>query len=232
MMSATIWGGSIIPSAGDPGVTPGDLFDVNLGTAVSSSSPVIDGCNIIDILGGTAGGSIGGCEGAGKVLFKDINANPWPFGPTPPSGASNYYLTFSTATTISLSSYNLYLEDDFIDDDANRTVTEFRLYLDDGAGNPVTLLSDVTILSSGQVNYRTVYGGADDILVSDTIGAVFGSQFSAVFTSNALATTGPGPRVFELDGFGTTAAPEPATWGLIAAGALAAMMSKRLIRRR
>jgi len=198
LMSVTLWGSSIVSSSGDPGQTPSDIFDVSQGTTVNAFSPVANGCDITDILGGVAGSNTLGCEGAGKVLFNDVNSTPWPFGSAPPSPATNYFLTFTTAAPVSLGSYNLFPQNDSIDGDANRTVSEFQLYLDDGAGNPVTLLSDVTILSSGQVNYRSVYGGADAILVSDNFGPVTGSQFSAVFTSNPLADTSPGPRVFEL----------------------------------
>jgi hypothetical protein len=196
LLGASLWGSTIVPSGGDPETTPGDLFDVASGVTINSNSPVIDACDIRDIL----------------------------------DGASNYFLTFNTPAPISLNSYNLYLADDFLDNSANRTVTEFRLYLDDGAGNPVSLLSDVVLLGPGQVNYRSVYGGADDIMLSDTFGEVTGSQFSAVFTSNPLATTGPGPRVFELDGFDTTI-PEPSTFGLIALGILGLSSFSRRVSR-
>jgi hypothetical protein len=229
LVASSILGATTVsPSGGDPGSTPTDLFDVSTGTVVNAGSPVIDGCDLGDILGGTNGSTGGGCEGAGKVIFKDINSGPWPFGPNPPANASNYFITFTTPLQITLSSYSLYLEDDF-NLTANRTVSEFRLYVDDGSGNPVTLLSDVVLLGSGQTNYNSVYGN-DSIVLSDAFSGVTGSQFSAVFTSNPLAASDSGgPRVFELDGFGDPLeAPEPATLALVGSAMLLIRLSIRL----
>ncbi len=151
-------GVTVTSVSGDPGATPGGLFDVGMGVIVNGGSPVIDGCDLRD-----------------------------------------------------------------------RTVSEFRLYLDDGSGNPTTLLSDVTIPGTGQVNYVSVYG-ADSIALSDSFATTTGSQFSAVFTSNPLAASDSiGPRVFELDGFAPV--PEPGTLTMAALGILGLLWKVKRNRR-
>jgi hypothetical protein len=213
LLSMTAFGSSILPSSG-PGTTPGDLFDVSNGTVVDSNSPTISGYDILDMFGATLGT---GSEGPGVVLFADDNTDPWPVSGNP----ADYFVTFTTSSAITLSSFDLYLQDDF-NGTADRTVSDFQLY----AGS--TLVSNVTILAPGQVNYDTAYG-SDTIVVSDTFAPVVSNTFTAVFTDNPLASsTADGPRVLGLDGFGPTGTvPEPSTVVLMGAGILALLLVRR-----
>jgi hypothetical protein len=211
-------GSTISASSGDPGTTPGDLFDISKGTVINSSSPVIDGYDIRSLLGGTSGT---GSEGPGVVLFKDINDNPWPVSNNP----ADYFVTFTTSTPITLAGFTLYLADDF-SASPNRTVSRVRLF---EAGNPVAL-SNVTILGSGQQNYLTAWG-SHSIVVSDSFHAVTASTFTVVFTSNPLApATSDGPRVFELDGLAgisVQSTPEPATLLLTGVGMMGLLLARK-----
>lgn len=209
--------GSTITASGDPGNTPSDLFDIAQGTVVNANSPVGSGINIQDMFGGTFSAP----PETGDVVFSDSNTNPW----SGSGSALDYFVTFTTSSPITLSSYNLYLIDD-LDATSNRTVTQFQLF----AAGDSTPISDVTILSPSQTDYNTAYG-SHEIEVSDTFSAVKASTFTAVFTANPnAASDGVGPRVVELDGFGGISAqggvPEPGSLILLSAGLLGLLAAR------
>ena len=222
LLTAAAFGTSITPS-GLPTASPDDLFNISNGAVVDSNSPLVYQYNIEDMFGGMLST---GSEGPGRVLFADDNTNPWIVSMNP----GDYYVNFSTSSPILLSSFNLYLQDDF-NDTADRTVTDFQLYAN------TTLIANVTILASGQLNYESVYG-SDTIEVSDTFAPVDASSFTAVFTDNPLARpTADGPRVLGLQGFGTADAPdpyvptsstpEPSSFVLMAVGFLGLLLVRR-----
>jgi len=209
--------GATITAAGDPGTTPGDIFDIAQGTVVNSNSPVLGGLDIRDIFGGTFAGGVE----AGDVVFSDSNTSPW----TGSNNPLDYFVTFTTSSPVTLAGYTLNLIDD-LNDTANRTVTRFRLF---ASGNS-TAISDVTILGPGQTDYLAAYGD-HEIAVSDSFSGVTASTFTAVFTANPNADAGAiGPRVTELDGFAGIktqgGVPEPGSLVLLATGLVGLLVSR------
>jgi hypothetical protein len=141
----------------------------------------------------------------GRTLFSDT-----------PGMVTDYSVTFTTDSPITLTGYNLYLAEDPATP-GNRSVTEFRLL--EGS----TTVSDVTLLNLGET-YAGQYGSFK-LELSDSFAPVTGSTFTAIFISNDLAANGP--RIEELD---ATTVPEPATLPMVL-GALGALVWRRTVRK-
>ena len=169
-----------IPLQNDDGVTT-DLFDVSQGTIVTSSSPLFPNFTAEGTFGSTSPQAIEGF----RTIFAD----------TP---IATDFITFTAPTAVNLSSYRLILGEDG-DGSGNRAAVAFRLYASSSSGDVLShLVSGSTI---GQT-YTLTYG-SPQIEINESIN-VPNVQFFRLEVDRSGTS---GPRVFELDGFGT-AVPE------------------------
>jgi hypothetical protein len=170
-----------IPSQTDDGVTT-DLFDVAQGTIITSSSPLLSSFTAEGTFGSTSPQAVEGF----RTIFSDA-ARPVDF------------IEFRTPTPIDLTSYRFVLGEDG-NGSGNRSATAFRLYASSNAADVLSnQISAASIAQTYTVNY-----GSPQIAISDSL-SVPNVQF---FRMEVDRTGSSGPRIFELDGFGTVV-PEP-----------------------
>jgi hypothetical protein len=189
---------TIVP-ASDPGNTPGDRFDISTGVVVTSNTPVFSGSDVRDMLGG-AFSTEKPPAGRFDTRFADRGAGQVDT------------VFFSTPSPVTVAGYHLWLlasnEDIGVN---NRDVTSFQLLVNG------TAVSTVSIIPLGG-SFLAAYG-SEFIEVSDTFPTpITASSFEAIFTANNGQF--PGPRVVELDGFGTLPdiAPTSPTWNTAQGG--------------
>jgi hypothetical protein len=172
-----------IPLQNDDGVTT-DLFDVAQGTVVTNSSPLFSRFNAEGTFGSTAPQAIEGF----RTIFAD----------TP---ITTDFIEFMTLNSIDLTGYRFVLGEDS-SGSGNRSATSFRLYASNNAGDVLShLVSAASIAQTYTVNY-----GSPQIAITDSI-SVANVKF---FRMEVDRTHNSGPRIFELDGFGTVV-PEPSS---------------------
>lgn len=185
----------VVTGGGQGGVTT-DLFDISQGATIVSNSAML-GCCGGSFPQNALGGS-GGVEGP-NTLFSD----------GPPPGTVEF-INFQLPQPILLTNYTATLADDSDNPanigDPNRSATAFRLYTSPDASFTSLQLVSETALTPG---YITTYG-TNAILINDTLTNVTG-QF---FRLEMVRTNAGGPRIRELDGFGTVV-PEPAGIALL-----------------
>jgi hypothetical protein len=169
-----------IPLQNDDGVTT-DLFDVSQGTIVTNSSPLFPNFTAEGTFGSTSPQAIEGF----RTIFAD----------TP---IATDFITFTTPTAVNLSSYRLILGEDG-NGSGNRAAVAFRLYASNSSGD---VLSHLVSGSAIGQTYTLTYG-SPQIEINDSI-SVPNVQFFRLELDRSGTS---GPRVFELDGFGT-AVPE------------------------
>jgi hypothetical protein len=200
---------AIIVAADSPpytGVTT-DLFDVSNGTTVMDFSPQNPLAGASDAR--SIFGFLSGFVTPGEAIFAD--------GGMP---GDVDFVTFRTLAPINLVRYELRLQDDSsFSGTANRGVTSVELF-----ASPDGALFD--LISSGPITpfYNGAYGFTQ-ITVSDDVSAN-GMQF---FRLEVTRVNDSGPRIVELDGFGSTF-PEPGSlmiWSLGGATLILAAWHKR-----
>ena len=187
----------VVTPGGQQGVTT-DLFDVAQGGSVLGNSAMLACCG--GSLPENAIGGSGGVE-ATNTLFSDG-----------PAAGTVEFINFRTASPIQLTNYTATLADDSDDPgnpgNPNRGSTAFRLYTSPDANfASLTLVSEAALPPSYSTNY-----GTNAILINDTLTNVTG-QF---FRMELVRANAGGPRIRELDGFGTVV-PEPTALALLLA---------------
>ena len=196
----------VVTGGGGEGVTT-DLFDVAQGASVLDNSPMLGCCG-----GSFPENAIGGSGGVEPphTLFSD--------GPI----TTIEFINIRTASPIRLTGYTATLADDSDNPnnpgDPNRGAMAFRLYTSPDADftNP-TLVSSVALNSPYSTNY-----GSNAILINDTLTDVTG-QFFQIWLTRVGAG---GPRIREVDGFGTVV-PEPSVAALLLAGPVGLLLRRR-----
>jgi hypothetical protein len=200
----------VVTGGGQGGVTT-DLFDISQGATIVSSSAML-GCCGGSFPQNALGGS-GGVEGP-HTLFAD----------GPPAGTVEF-INFQLPQPILLTNYTATLADDSDNPanigDPNRGSTAFRLYTSPNAAFTSLQLVSEAALTPGYINAY----GTNAILINDTLTNVTG-QF---FRLEMVRATAGGPRIRELDGFGTPV-PEPAAVAFLLLAPLG-LLSRRLVKR-
>ena len=176
----------------DEGVTT-DLFDVAQGTVVSSSSPLFPGFD------------------ARSTFGYDSQAIEWSRTIFSDSPRATDFINFQTAQSVNLTGYKLILGEDI--GTAKRSATAIRLYAG-GDVNNLQLVSSANIEQTYLAQYGSVQIGITDTIDLQNV------QFFRLELDRTHLTGFGGPRVIELDGFGTVV-PEPSSWILGLAGAIA-----------
>jgi hypothetical protein len=203
-------GTPIVTGGGQGGVTT-DLFDISQGATIVSNSAMLGCCG--GSLPQNALGGSGGVEGP-NTLFSD----------GPPAGTVEF-INFQLPQPIRLTNYTATLADDSDNPanigDPNRGSTAFRLYTSPDANFTSLQLVSEAALTPGYINTY----GTNAILINDTLTNVTG-QF---FRLEMVRATAGGPRIRELDGFGTPV-PEPAGAALLLLAPLGFMARRRSIR--
>jgi hypothetical protein len=202
----------VVTGGGQGGVTT-DLFDISQGATIVSNSAML-GCCGGSFPQNALGGS-GGVEGP-NTLFSD----------GPPAGTVEF-INFQLPQPIVLTNYTATLADDSDNPanigDPNRGSTAFRLYTSpDAAFTSLQLVSEAA-LTPGYINAY----GTNAILINDTLTNVTG-QF---FRLEMVRATQGGPRIRELDGFGTPV-PEPAAAAFLLLAPLGLLARRRLVKQR
>ena len=201
-----------ITAADVPVASPGSVFDAGNAGNIYSMQPgtsfIPAGFDVHDLFGGSLGTF--GPE-HNDVIF-DNNQ--------PISTAEFVNVTLNAPT--SLSSFNLYLEDDGTSGD--RSASEFKLF-SDGA-----LISDISLLdTSGAQSYTSVYG-SNYIQVSDTFASLPASaNYTLEFVQNRDGNGSSGIRALEFQASGSAAVPEPSA--LAGMGLTGLALSRRRLRR-
>ena len=163
---------------------PGNVYRLEPGTSFIS-----EGFDVRDLFGGSFGTY--GWE-QNDVIFNNGQ----------PAGTVNA-VGVALGTPTSLTSFNLYLEDD--GNDGNRSASEFLLF----AGGQ--LVDDVQILDTyGDQSYTSVYG-SNYIDISDTLsGLPDTTSYELEFIQNEQEGGGSGVRALEFEASNTpTSVPEP-----------------------
>ena len=173
-----------------------DIWDVAQGTVVLSSS------------GGFALNNIFGAQ--------DFHPEPGnaTFSDNQPAGFT-HFIEWTTPSLISLTGFRFYTFDDGSANAGDRGITQFRLYSRPDSASAFSLINTYNAPTTHP------YGTLD---VPVTFGTpIMAKEFRAEFDQYAPSSF-PGPRVQELDGFGTVV-PEPASGILLLLGA--ALCSRR-----
>ena len=161
-----------------------DIWDLSQGSTITLDSGTLFGPN------GMFGGSTGGPEPSG-LLFRDDKP-----------ASFTHFIQWTTPSLISLTGYELFASSDDRSNPGDRGFTQFRLYSRPDSSSSFALISTYSP-SSPVYNF--------DLPV--TFGApIVAKEFRAEFDQYA-PNDFPGPRVNELDGFGTTV-PEPSSVAL------------------
>jgi len=158
-----------------------DLWDVSQGASVVDHSGLVTGSAIKDMFGG-ASASVE----KGRTIFGDGNADDFV-----------HFVEWETQDFITLQVFNLLA---LHDNNNIRMFKEFKLSYNDDQGNWTNIH---TWSLSG-----STYGGNPDNLLELEItldSPVLAKYFKAEFTQAGDY----GPRIIELDGFGTTGSPVP-----------------------
>ncbi len=176
----------------DEGVTS-DLLDVAQGTIVTSSSSMFSGYDARSALGFIKPQ----INEPSRAIFSD---NP----------VAIDFIAFQTPQPINLSSYNLILGEDI--GTSARSAKAIRLYASNNSGDVLSHLISNTSITQTYVN---AYGSAN-IGISDAVN-VQNVQFFRLEIERTRTAGFSGPRVIELDGFGTVV-PEPPAFTLFVLG--------------
>jgi hypothetical protein len=194
-----------------------DLWDVSKGTVVTANSP--SPTNISGILGFATGAQL-----AQDSYFSDGK----------PAG-SNHFIEFKTTAPVTIRSLNVWGGDDRIAGAfGRRAFNEFRLFGWNGSAFVLLIDDPITVPYTQQGP-----NGSDGALIvhQDIPGGYTSDKWRAEFVQTpALNGTLFGPRVLEMDGFGTfvdgttgpvPAAPLPPAILLGSLGAVTAIVARR-----
>lgn len=191
-----------------------DLWDMSKGTIVTGTSGVYGGSNVYNMFGATIGVE------PGNMLFKDWMPDRF-----------IHWVEWKTDKPIRLTSFNLLAAHDGGNRDANyRGFRSFTLKYQKPDGSWQNYYS-----------YRANYplynpaGGPGDfnmLYLSATILPFCAQYFRAEFEQCGATPWASGPRILELDGFGSVAVPEPATASMIITGLLSLGLAGVRFRRR
>ena len=174
---------------------PGNVYRLQAGTSF-----IPQGFDVRDLFGGSFGTF--GWE-QNDVIFN--NGLP---------AATVNAVTATLGSPTSLTSFNLYLEDDGTN--GNRSASEFQLF----AGGQ--LVDDVQILDTyGDQSYTSVYG-SNYIEISDTLsGLPAASNYTLEFIQNQQESGTSGVRALEFEASNTpTSVPEPTAISVLAFGGI------------
>ncbi|HUT32004.1 MAG TPA: PEP-CTERM sorting domain-containing protein [Planctomycetota bacterium] len=176
-------GAPIITVASDEGETT-DLFDVAQKGAPGRSTNVVNvDFRIRKMLGYSAAGGE-----TTRAIFNDGNGG----------GGFVDYAYFSTYAPVDLTSYRLRLNEDSAD--RSRSARSARLYASTtGLSGSFVKISDTQPTYPNMYPYDTNFG-SHGIAVSDTLSPAATAQFFLL----QVTRNSNGPRVVELDGFGTS----------------------------
>ncbi len=182
-------GAPIITTATDEGVTT-DLFDVAQGGSPGRSTNVVNAdFRVRKALGLSAAGGE-----TTHAIFNDGN------------GGAGFvdYMYFSTYTPVDLASYRLRLDEDT--NNQSRSARVVRLFASPtGLAGSFVEVSDSTDTIANMHPYNTNFGG-HQIAVTDNFSP---TPVTAQFYRLEVTRNSNGPRIVELDGFGTSRAPAP-----------------------
>ncbi len=195
-----------------------DLWDVSQGSVVIANSAVIDfGPAYRSSINDMFGARDANVE-AGNTIFKDNRLTGF-----------THFVQWQTPTPIALDSFKLYATHDFpLPADANlRGFSTFNLF----AKNIVTNAFELVYTNSPTNPYTFIGPGflLIDTAVSTTVAQTFRAEF-VQFGDNS--SSAGGPRVLELDGFGTQVVPEPGSLALLTGLGLSSLILVRRSRRR
>lgn len=183
-------------------VSTSDLFDIGQGAAVLSNSPV----HGISLPGNMLGGS-GGIAETEHLLFDD----GYPAGQV-------HWIDWSTPAAVAVTSFNLVAIHDpgYAGRDANERGFS-RFTLSAWVGSSWQLLYDHA--PSNPYGGGVTYPDSNYLELNATVATTTASVFRAEYTQYGDRTPGAtGPRVVELDGYGSVV-PEPTILALLAASA-------------
>lgn len=183
-------------------VSSADHFDVGQGASVLSNSPIHGASLPGNMLGG-----IGGIVETEHTLFSD----GYPAGQV-------HWIDWSTAAAVAITSLNLVAVHDpaYADRDANERGFS-RFTLSAWVGSAWQMLYDYS--PSNPYGGGVTYTDSNQLEVNAAVAVVTTSVFRAEFTQYGDRTPdATGPRVVELDGYGSVV-PEPSVLALLALGA-------------
>jgi PEP-CTERM motif len=194
---------AIAPNSSLAAESVSDLWDLSRGSVVTADSGVFSDFPVGNMFGGT-----GGSGNWDYTIFDDSHL-----------AGFVHYVEWRTPAPVRLSSFNLYANHDGPPFDANeRGFSRFTLM----ARNPATLQFEPLYTYVPTNPYQFI--GPDFLLVSAVVPPIVAQEFRAEFVQYGDRTpTARGPRIDELDGFGTVV-PEPSAFALGGLGFIALFM--------
>ena len=164
-----------------------DLWDISQGSAVTATSGLDAGIDGRDMFGGT---------------FSPAEPGDTVFADGQPSGFV-HYVEWQTAVPVNVNSFALFAAGDGPGANNEREFAQFVLK---AKSSPLATNYDLTLYTLVVTNHPYNFvDPANLALVATNITPVTAQYFRAEFTQYTSGTGSDGPRVIELDGFGTNA---------------------------
>jgi hypothetical protein len=213
MVAGRVQGALILPitSADVPILDTASVFDVgHIGNTYAlepGTQFIPEGFDVRDLFGGSYG-TFGGEHN--DVIF-DNNQ---------PAGTVNA-VDVTLAAPVSLTSFNLYLEDDGTN--GNHSASEFKLFADG------QLVDDVPILNTfGDESYTGVYGSNYIDICDSLAGLPAASDYTLELIQNQGSNGNSGVRALEFEATGgSSSVPEPASMAGVFLGGIALCARRR-----
>jgi hypothetical protein len=179
-----------------------DLWDVSGGTVITNNSPVLNAGGLTSDIRNLLGGTGGNVETT-STIFQSF---------TPPGTV--HFVEWRTPSPIVLTSFKLFANGDGPANGNHREFDRFTLFTKNLNSGMFEQLFNLT-----PTHPYTFAVPGQQLLVSTNVPPTLAQEFRAEFLQFGDATFTSGPRIRELDGFGTVA-PEPSTLALLGIGGL------------
>jgi hypothetical protein len=184
LMAVIVLAGLCARGATSPSTS--DMFDVSQGSTITANSGYYSGSSGTDMFGASAGS-----VEPTRTLFADGHTNGFV-----------HYVEFKTAAPISLEEVRLFAGGDGALYNNEREFSGFKLK----AKSPGSSTFDVTIISYTATHPYTFIDASTFLIIDQTLGTpVVAKEFRAEFTNYVAGRGFDGPRIVELDGFGSIA---------------------------